>query len=66
MGQKAAELLIDMAFHGKKLKPMTMKIDGPLVIRNSTRAAVSLVDRVLNIDESRGMAKGHSANRERR
>lgn len=36
MGQKAAELLIDMAFHGKQLKPMTMKIDGPLVIRSST------------------------------
>jgi LacI family transcriptional regulator len=36
MGQKAAELLIDVAFHGKQLKPMTMKIDGPLVTRSST------------------------------
>lgn len=36
MGQKAAELLIDMAVHGKALKPMTMKIDGPLVPRSST------------------------------
>jgi LacI family transcriptional regulator len=44
MGQKAAELLIDMAVHGKAMKPMTMKIDGPLVVRSSTappRAAQS-------------------------
>eukprot|EP01035_Chromulina_nebulosa_P038037 gene38037-51370_t len=38
MGQKAAEMLIDMAVHGKTLKPMTMKVDGPLVIRSSTAA----------------------------
>ena len=36
MGQKAAELLIDIAVHGKSLKPMTIKIDGPLVVRSST------------------------------
>ena len=36
MGQKAAEMLIDMAVHGKTVKPMTMKVDGPLVVRNST------------------------------
>jgi LacI family transcriptional regulator len=36
MGQKAAEMLIDMAVHGKAIKPMTMKVDGPLVIRSST------------------------------
>jgi len=36
MGQKAAEALIDMAVHGKKLRPMTIKVDGPLVVRNST------------------------------
>jgi LacI family transcriptional regulator len=36
MGQKAAEMLIDTAVHGKPLKPMMMKVDGPLVVRNST------------------------------
>jgi len=41
MGQKAAEMLIDMAVHGKILKPMTLKVDGPLVIRSSTAAKVS-------------------------
>ena len=35
MGQKAAELLVDSAIHGKKLRPMVMKIDGPLVLRSS-------------------------------
>jgi len=36
MGQKAAEMLIDMAVHGKALRPMTVKVDGPLVVRSST------------------------------
>jgi len=36
MGQKAAETLIDMAVHGKSLRPMTIKVDGPLVVRTST------------------------------
>lgn len=36
MGQKAAETLIDMAIHGKTLRPMTIKVDGPLVVRTST------------------------------
>ncbi len=38
MGQKAAEALIDMAVHRKKLRPMTIKVDGPLVVRTSTSA----------------------------
>lgn len=36
MGQRAAEALLDIAVHGKKLKPMTIKIDGPLVVRATT------------------------------
>jgi LacI family transcriptional regulator len=36
MGQRAAEALIDIAVHGKTLRPMTIKIDGPLVTRSST------------------------------
>jgi LacI family transcriptional regulator len=36
MGQRAAEALIDMALHGKPVRPMTVKIDGPVVIRNTT------------------------------
>ncbi|MBW0367790.1 LacI family DNA-binding transcriptional regulator [Ensifer adhaerens] len=36
MGQKAAELLIDMAIHGKHMRPMTIKVDGPLVVRDTT------------------------------
>jgi LacI family transcriptional regulator len=36
MGQKAAETLIDMAVHDKALRPMTIKVDGPLVVRSST------------------------------
>jgi len=35
MGRKAAELLIDMAAHRKTPRPMTIKIDGPLVERAS-------------------------------
>ncbi len=46
MGQKAAETLIDMAVHGKKLRPMTIKVDGPLVVRSSTdRPAQSATQR---------------------
>ena len=29
MGQRAAEALLDIAVHGKQLRPMTIKIDGP-------------------------------------
>jgi LacI family transcriptional regulator len=36
MGQRAAEALLDIAIHGKALRPMTFKIDGPLVPRGST------------------------------
>jgi LacI family transcriptional regulator len=36
MGQRAAEALIDLAVHGKALRSMTIKIDGPLVPRAST------------------------------
>jgi LacI family transcriptional regulator len=35
MGRRAAELLIDLAVHRKPLKPMVLKIDGPLVERAS-------------------------------
>lgn len=33
MGRRAAELLIEIAYHGKRLRPMMIKIDGPLVER---------------------------------
>jgi LacI family transcriptional regulator len=36
MGQRAAEALLDIAIHGKSLRAMTFKIDGPLVPRGST------------------------------
>ncbi|OLP62055.1 LacI family transcriptional regulator [Xaviernesmea oryzae] len=36
MGSKAAELLIDMAVHGKTIRPMTIKVDGPVVVRSTT------------------------------
>ncbi len=36
MGLKAAELLIDAAAHGKPVRPMTIKVDGPVVVRNTT------------------------------
>lgn len=39
MGQRAAEILIDMAVHGKASRPMTIKIDGPLVPRGTTGQA---------------------------
>jgi LacI family transcriptional regulator len=35
MGRRAAELLIDLAVHNKAARPMTIKIDGPLVERSS-------------------------------
>ena len=35
MGRRAAELLIDLAVHNKATRPMTIKIDGPLVERAS-------------------------------
>lgn len=38
MGQRAAEILIDMAIHEKTIRPMTIKIDGPLVRRDTTAA----------------------------
>ena len=41
MGQRAAEALIDIAVHGKALRPMTIKIDGPLVTRSSTASFVA-------------------------
>lgn len=36
MGQRAAEILIDMTVHRKAFRPMTIKIDGPLVRRGTT------------------------------
>jgi len=42
MGQKAAEILIDMAVHGKQVRPMTIKVDGPLVVRDTTASRTAL------------------------
>lgn len=36
MGQRATEMLIDMVLHRKQFRPMTVKIDGPLVVRETT------------------------------
>lgn len=36
MGQRATEVLLDIAVHGKVMRPMTIKIDGPLVVRATT------------------------------
>ncbi len=36
MGQRAAEALLDLTLHTKPMRPMTIKIDGPLVVRGST------------------------------
>lgn len=36
MGQRAAETLLDITIHGKDIRPMVVKIDGPLVRRAST------------------------------
>nr|WP_087149161.1 LacI family DNA-binding transcriptional regulator [Pararhizobium antarcticum] len=41
MGQRAAEILIDMAVHQKPLRPMTIKVDGPIVLRGSVAPAAS-------------------------
>lgn len=38
MGRRAVELLIDLAFHKKAARPMTIKIDGPLIERQSVAA----------------------------
>jgi LacI family transcriptional regulator len=38
MGRRAAEALIDVAAHGKPLRPMPIKIDGPVVERASVAA----------------------------
>ncbi len=38
MGRRAAELLIDLAFHKKASRPMTIKFDGPLIERHSVAA----------------------------
>eukprot|EP01037_Dinobryon_pediforme_P015172 gene15172-15314_t len=35
MGRRATELLIDLAVHNKPIRPMTFKIDGPLIERGS-------------------------------
>lgn len=35
MGRQAAELLIDMAMHGKQSQPRMFKIDGPVIARGS-------------------------------
>ena len=39
MGRRAAELLIDIAVHKKPVKPMVLKIDGPVVERGSVGPA---------------------------
>jgi LacI family transcriptional regulator len=41
MGQRAAEILIDLAIHEKTLRPMTIKVDGPIVLRGSVAPAAS-------------------------
>jgi len=38
MGRRAVELLIDIALHKKAPRPMTIKIDGPLIERQSVAA----------------------------
>ena len=38
MGQRAAEILLDIALNAKSLKPASIKIDGPLVVRSTTLA----------------------------
>ena len=35
MGRRATDLLIDLAVHNKPIRPMTIKIDGPLIERAS-------------------------------
>jgi LacI family transcriptional regulator len=41
MGRRAAELVIDLACHKKTVRPMTVKIDGPLIERNSVMVLAS-------------------------
>lgn len=36
MGQRATEALLDITAHGKTIRPMTLKIDGPVVVRSTT------------------------------
>jgi LacI family transcriptional regulator len=36
MSQRATEALLDIAVHGKNILPMTIKIDGPVVMRSTT------------------------------
>ena len=36
MGQRAAEALLDITVHGKNSLPLTIKIDGPVVVRSTT------------------------------
>ena len=38
MGRRATDLLIDLAVHNKAIRPMTIKIDGPLIERSSVDA----------------------------
>jgi LacI family transcriptional regulator len=38
MGRRATDLLIDLAVHNKPIRPMTIKIDGPLIERASVSA----------------------------
>ena len=40
MGRRAIELLIDIAVHKKPIKPMVLKIDGPVVERGSVGPAI--------------------------
>lgn len=43
MGQRAAEALLDITMHGKTSRPMTIKVDGPLVPRASTAALIGVL-----------------------
>jgi len=45
MGQRAAQALLDITVQAKTLRPMTFKIDGPLVPRGSTATPRSDIDR---------------------
>jgi LacI family transcriptional regulator len=36
MGQRATEALLDIAIHGKNIRPISIKIDGPVVVRSTT------------------------------
>lgn len=38
IGQRAADIPTDTAVHGKHMRPMTIKVDGPLVVRDTTAA----------------------------